>query len=148
MPIISDGLSSLKKTNGLFLLSRWISFCLGCAGLLYLLLSGAIQLIRNKRRIFEKPVWFSFLSIILLFVPIPFFFLQSFVSIGDLTIASLLLAVSTFLLPFGLLATAWFYLKNGMPKLYQKTDFVAFVFSFQWIVILAYWRLIPLRLWV
>jgi hypothetical protein len=88
------------------------------------------------------------LSIVLLFIPIPFFFLQSFISIGDLTIASLLLAISTFLLPFGLIATGWIYLKNGMPKPYQKTDFVAVLFSFQWLVVLVYWGLIPFRLWV
>jgi hypothetical protein len=147
-PIISDGISSLKKTNGLFLLSHWISFCLGCIGLLYLLVSGTIQFIRNKRRIFEKPVWFSFLSIVLLFVPIPFFFLQSFISIGDLTMASLLLGISTLFLPFGLVTTAWFYVKIGMPKLYHKTDFLAVIFALQWVAILAYWGLIPFRLWV
>jgi CubicO group peptidase (beta-lactamase class C family) len=147
-PIISDGLSSLRKINSLSLLLYWISFCLGCIGLVYLLLSGAVQLIKYKTHINTKPVWYSFLSIILLFVPVPFFLLQSFVSIGDLTAASLLLAISTFLLPFGLAATVWLYIKNGMPRLYHKTDFLAVLFSFQWIIVLAFWGLIPFLLWV
>jgi len=147
-PIISDGLSSLRKINSLLLLSHWISFCLGCIGLVYLLVSGVVQLIKYKTNIITKPVWFAFLSIALLFVPVPFFLLQSFVSIGDLTAASLLLAISTFLLPFGLAATGWLYIKNGMPKLYNKTDFLAVVFSFQWVILLAYWGLIPFILWV
>ena len=147
-PIISDGLSSLRKINNLALLSLWISFCLGLAGLLYLLISGFVQLVKHKRHFIKKPVWFSFLAIVLLFVPIPFFLLQSFVSIGDVTVASILLAISTFLLPFGLAASAWLYIKNGMPKFYGKADFLAVVFSFQWLLVLAYWGLIPFILWV
>ena len=148
MHIISDGLSSLRKINGIYLLSHWISFSLGIFGLAYLLISGTIQLIKYKRRIIEKPVWFSFLSIVLLFVPIPFFFLQSFVSIGDVTVASVMLAISTFLLPFGMIASAWLYVKNGMPRFYNKADFLAIVFSFQWVMTLAFWGLIPFLLWV
>jgi CubicO group peptidase (beta-lactamase class C family) len=148
VPIISDGLSSLRKINGVSLLCYWISFCLGAVGLVYLLGSGAVQLVKYKRHIIRKPVWFSFLSIALLFVPVPFFFLQSFVSIGDPTAASILLAISTLLLPFGLLATGWLYIKNGMPEFYNKTDFLAVVFSFQWVAVLAFWRLIPFILWV
>jgi len=146
-PIISDGLSSLKKINGLALLSLWISFCLGLIGLAYLLVSGFVQLIKYKRHFIKKPVRYSFLAIILLFVPVPFFLLQSFVSIGDVTVASVLLAISTFLLPFGLALSGWLYIKNGMPKFYGKADFLAVVFSFQWVVVLAYWGLIPFLLW-
>jgi hypothetical protein len=147
-PVISDGISSVKKTSGLALLGLWISFCLGCIGLLYLLMSGAIQLFKYKRHFINQPVRFSFLSIMLLFVPVPFFLLQSFVSIGDLTAASLLLALATFVLPFGLFASGWLYAKKGMPGLYKKADFLAVVFSFQWIAVLAFWNLIPFRLWV
>lgn len=148
MPIISDGISSLKKITRLSLLSLWISFCLGCIGLIYLLVSGAIQFFKYKRHIINQPVGFSFLSIILLFVPVPFFLLQSFVSIGDQTFASVLLAISTFLLPFGLIASGWLYIKNGMSGLYRKADFLAVVFSFQWIGVLAFWGLIPFLLWI
>jgi hypothetical protein len=146
-PIISDGLSSLRKINSLSLLGHWISFCLGCIGLVYLLVSGVIQLIKYKTHIITKPVWYSFLSIVLLFVPVPFFLFQSFVSIGDLTVASMLLAISTFLLPFGFIASGWFYIKNGMPKFYNKTDFLAMIFSLQWVIVLGYWGLIPFILW-
>jgi hypothetical protein len=98
-----------------------------------LLISGVVQLVKFKTNIITKPVRFAFLSVILLFVPVPFFLLQSFVSIGDLTAASLLLAISTFLLPFGLAASGLLYIKNGMPKFYDKTDFLAVAFSLQWV---------------
>lgn len=147
-PIISDGFASIRKINGFRLLCHWISFCLGCLGLIYLLISGFIHLAKFKTKIITKPVRFAFLSIVLLFVPVPFFLSQSFVSIGDLTAASLLLAISTFLLPFGLAASAWLYIKNGMLKFYDKTDFLAVAFSLQWIIVLAFWGLIPFILWV
>ena len=147
-PIISDGLSSIRKINSFSLLSLWISFCFGVFGLLYLFGSGVIQIVKYKRHIINKPIWFSFLSIILLFVAVPFFLLQSFVSIGDVTIASVILAISTFLLPFGLIVSGWLYVKNGMPKFYNKIDFLAIVFSFQWVVFLSFWGLIPFLLWV
>jgi CubicO group peptidase (beta-lactamase class C family) len=147
-PIISDGFSSLRKINGVYLLCHWVSFCLGVFGLLYLLVSGAIQLVKYQRRVIKKPVWFSFVSLLLLFVPIPFFLLQSFVSIGDLTMASIMLAAATCLLPFGLITSAWLYVKNGMPGIYNKTDFLAIIFSIQWTATLAFWGLIPFLLWV
>lgn len=147
-PIVSDGLSSLRRVNTFALLSLWVSFCLGAFGLAYLLVSGAVQLFKYKKRILEKPVAVSFLSIVLLFVPVPFLHLQSFVSIGDMTVASMLLAITTFILPFGFAASARLYLKNGMPQLYNKADFLAVVFSFQWVVVLAYWGLIPFLLWM
>lgn len=147
-PIISDGLSSLRKINGSFLLGLWIGFCLGGLGLIYLLVSGAVQLIKFKSRFVKKPVRWAFLAIIMLFVPIPFFFLQSFVSIGDPTFASVLLAISTFLFPLGLAAAGVSYIRNGMPFVYQKADFLAIVFSIQWMLTLAAWGLIPFLLWV
>lgn len=147
-PVISDGLSSLKKINGLHLLCRWISFSFGIIGLAFLLVSGAVQLIKYKRGVIKKSVFPAFLSIVFLFVPIPFFLLQSFVSIGDATVASVMLAISTFLLPFGLIASALLYVKNGMPRYFEKADFLAVVFSFQWIIVLVFWGLIPFLLWL
>lgn len=148
MPVISDGLFSLRKINDFTLLCLWISFCFGLIGLSYLLISGFGQLIKYKRQFIKKPVLFSFLAIVLLFVPMPFFLLQSFVSIGDLTVASAALAISTFLLPFGLALSGGLYIKKGMPKFYNWADFLAVLFSFQWVLVLAYWGLIPFILWV
>ena len=146
-PVISDGLSSLKKINGLHLLFRWISFSFGLIGLAFLLVSGIIQLIKYKKGVTKKPLFPAFLSIVLLFVPVPLFLMQSFVSIGDATVASIMLAISTFLLPFGLIASALLYVKNGMPRYYDKADFLAVIFSFQWVIVLAFWGLLPFLLW-
>ena len=148
IPIISDGLSSLKKINGIYLLFRWISFSFGLIGLAFLLVSGVIQLFKYKRNIIKNPILPAFLSIVFLFIPVPFFLLQSFVSIGDITPASVMLAIFTFLLPFGLIASAWLYVKNGMPRFFDKADFLAIIFLFQWVIVLAFWGLIPFFLWV
>lgn len=146
-PVISDGLSSLKKINGFYLLCLWTSFVCGVIGLLFLLASVAIRLFIDKGGIIINPVFPAFLSIMLLFIPIPFFLFQSFISIGDLTLAGGMSAIVTLILPFGLLASAWLYFKNGTPGYFEKLNFLAIAFSFQWVLVLAFWGLIPLILW-
>jgi len=145
---ISDGFSTYKEINTTYLLIYWSSFLLGCAGLIYLLISGIIQFFKFRKQIIKQPVWFSFLSITLLLVPIPFFFMQPFVSLGDITAASVILAISTCILPLGLFISGIQHLKNGMPKLYNKIDFIAITFSIQLLIVFIFWGLIPFRLWI
>lgn len=145
---ISDSFSTHKKVSGYYLLAHWISFTLGCIGLIYLFFLGVFQTVRAKKQIFTNPIFGSFLAILLLLVPIPFFFFQSFVALGDQTTASLLLFISTIVLPIGLLYSFVQYLKKGLSSLKNKLNFIAIIFSLQWIVVLFAWGLIPFRLWI
>ena len=53
----------------------------------------------------HKPEAPAFLAILALLIPVPFFLNQSFMALGDLTLASGLLAAVTLLLPVGMLWT-------------------------------------------
>ena len=147
-PFISDGFSSNKKVSGYYLLAHWISFVLGCIGLVYLFFLGIIQTVKTKKQILTNPILGSFLAILLLLVPIPFFIFQSFAALGDQTTASLLLFISTCFLPLGLLYSLVKYSKSGLSSLKNKFNFVALIFSLQWIIVLLIWGLIPFRLWI
>jgi CubicO group peptidase (beta-lactamase class C family) len=145
---ITDGFSTYKKVSGYYLLGHWISFILGSIGLLFLLLSGIFQAIRSKRLIFSNPIFPSFLTILILLIPIPFFYFQSFAALGDKTFASILLFISTCFLPLGLMLSVIQYLKNGLSSLKNKFGFTATVLALQWVFMLFAWGLIPFRLWV
>ena len=145
---ISDGFSSLRKIDGLVILLYWISFFLGSISLIYILVSGIVQSFIFKIKIFSKPIAWVFLTILFLLLSSSLLFLQTFVTLGDVTPGSMMLAISTILLPLGLLLSAWHHFKDRQFSFYSKMDFVAVVFSLQFILVLAFWGLIPFRLWV
>ena len=144
---ISDAFSTHRKVSGYYLVAHWISFILGCIGLLILFFSGFFQMMKSKKRIVSNPIFASFLATILILLPMPFFFLQSFVALGDKTIASILLFFASCFLPIGLAFSFGYYLKNGILSLKNKLNFIAIILAFQWIVVLFTWGLIPFRLW-
>ncbi len=145
---ISDGFSTLRKVSGYYLLAYWVSFALGCIGLIFLLFSAIFQAVRSKKQILLNPIFASFLATLFLLVPIPFFFFQSFVALGDKTTASLLLFISTCFLPLGFIFSFVQYLRNGLSSLINKFNFIAIILALQWIVVLFIWGLIPFRLWI
>ncbi|MCE7039670.1 serine hydrolase [Dyadobacter sp. CY312] len=144
----SDGFSTHKKINGFYLLAHWISFALGGFGLIYLLISGVVQTIKSPKQIFSKSISGGFVGVICLLIPIPFFLRQSFVALGDQNVASVLLFISTAILPVGLAISVIQFLKKGTPKWQDRMALAAVLFSLQWLLVLLYWNLIPFRLWV
>lgn len=116
--------------------------------MVYLLFSGIYQVFKFKNQFGEQPIFWMFLTIIILLSSIPFLLTQSFVQMGDKTIASALLFISTSMLPFGLLASFGHQLKIGMPKILNKIDFLAILFSLQWTIVLFFSGLIPFRIWI
>jgi hypothetical protein len=89
-----------------------------------------------------------FLSIACLIIPIPFFLTQPFIASGDLTAASFLTAVVTGFLPLAMLFGCWKYFKNGINERKKKFELLAVISVLQWVIVLSFWGLIPLRLWV
>ncbi|MFY7912981.1 MAG: serine hydrolase domain-containing protein [Emticicia sp.] len=144
---ISDAFSTHQKVSGYYLLAHWISFILGCIGLLILFFSGIFQMMKSKKRVVSNPIFASFMATILLLLPMPFFFLQSFVALGDKTVASMLLFFASCFLPIGLAFSFGYYLKNGIFSPKNKLNFIALILALQWIVVLFAWNLIPFRLW-
>jgi hypothetical protein len=89
-----------------------------------------------------------FLSVCSLFIPIPFFLTQPFIALGDFTAASFLTALVTGFLPLAMLFGCWKYFKNGISGRKKKFGLLTLISVLQWIIVLSFWGLIPLRLWV
>ena len=147
-PLITDGFVTYERTNIFYLIFLWMSLIAGCLGLLFILIAGIIRFIRKRKAFIKEPLSAPFLSVCSLLIPIPFFLNQSFIALGDLTAASFLTAIVTGLLPLAMLFGCWKYFNNGVPGLMKKVELIAVVSVLQWVAVLSFWGLIPLRLWV
>jgi CubicO group peptidase (beta-lactamase class C family) len=146
--LITDGFVTYEKSNVFYLLSLWISLIVGCLGLLFILFDGIIQFIRKRKAFIREPLWVPFLSVLALFIPMPFFLTQSFIALGDLTAASFLTALVTGFLPLAMLFGCWKYFKNGISEHKKKLELFAVISVLQWVIVLSFWGMIPFRLWV
>lgn len=148
IPLMSDGYRTYKRINPVVIYGHWLSLSLGLIGILWFLLSGMVTLIRQGKAGFIKPKVIAMIGVLGLLVPIPFFFTQSFMALGDRTLASMLLAGATILLPLTMLVTPGLIFLN---KARNKTDtlhIIAAVAVLQWCGVLYYFDMLPLRLWV
>jgi CubicO group peptidase (beta-lactamase class C family) len=147
-PLITDGFVTYERVSFFYLLFLWISFIVGCLGLLFILIAGLIRLIRKRKAFIREPLFVPFLSICCLFIPLPFFLNQSFIAMGDLTAASLLTAIVTGFLPLAMIFGCWRYFKTALPERKHRFELLAMVSALQWIIALGFWGMIPFRLWV
>ena len=144
---LSDGFSTFRKTSSAYLIAHWASAALGLLGLGWFFLLGIFSLVRLRWETIRRPGAPATIATFSLLTPIPFFFAQSFVALGDRTIASGLLSFVTLLLPLGMLATvmlsfrAWRVTRSGF------TSFLPAVLVLQWCAVLFVNGLLPLRLW-
>lgn len=146
--LFSDGFKTYEKVSSSYLFAHWASISLGIAGLVWILLAGAISAIREPRKMMQRPQAPAFAATMLLLAPIPFFMTQSFMALGDFTTASVLLAIVTLLLPIGMLWTlvrARNALRQSPMNLLHG---LAALFVLQWCAVLFSAGMLPLRLWI
>lgn len=148
--ILSDGLHSYERASMLRMLVLWGSLALGAAGLLYVPLVGAY---RAARRTLGRGdhLFAPLLSLLSLLLPLPFFYFQSCLRLGDVTLASVLLALATGALPLAMaygLARCWrSFGASAETGTLAKWDWVALLAALQLLLVLAWWGLLPLRMW-
>ncbi|PVX36985.1 serine hydrolase domain-containing protein [Janthinobacterium sp. 78] len=148
--VLSDGLRSYERVSMLRMLVLWGSLALGAAGLLYVLVVGVWR--AALRRLGRGDHLFApLLSLLALLLPLPFFYFQSYLRLGDVTIASVLLALVTGALPLSMafgLARCWRSRGTAAESgSWAKWDWVALLAALQLLLVLAWWGLLPLRLW-
>jgi hypothetical protein len=136
--VLTDGLRSYRRVPAGHLGALWVSLAVGVLGLLVILALGGYRLAR-RRIARSHSLFVPFLATAALAIPIPFFFSQSFLALGDLTVASGLLAVATTALPLAMIV--------GLARRPGRLEAVAMVGVLQWCGVLAVWGLLPLRLW-
>ncbi len=145
--VISTGLQSYQRTSLSKLALLWASLAAGMAGLAWLLIAGAIRLVVAPRQAISRPMFVPLLGVVALLVPLPFFLRQSFLQLGDLTVASGLLFAVTLLLPAAMLVGLAMGYRRRPSSAATALDLVAMLAVLQWTLVLACWGLLPLRLW-
>ncbi len=144
--VISDGLSTFEQVSRWRMAALWASLAAGLSGLVYLVLAGVLRTVRRRLRS-SDPLFVPFLSAVALVLPVPFFLGQSFLQLGDLTVASALLAVVTAVLPLAMLVGLGLYFRRRPAGAVAVLDGLAMLAVFQWAIVLAAWGLMPLQLW-
>lgn len=145
--LVSDGFLTYEKVSTAYLTAHWISILLGLAGLGWILVSGSISLVRHRINVIYRPEAPAFVASVLLFAPIPFFMTQSFMALGDFTLASALLAMVTLLLPIGMFFTIIRARKQWKVSRIAQLHGIAAVFVLQWCAVLLAEGMLPFRLW-
>ncbi|GAB3201964.1 CubicO group peptidase (beta-lactamase class C family) [Pontibacter aydingkolensis] len=144
---ITTGLSTIRKTNGLYILLGWLSIAAGLAGIIFLLFSWLYKLITLRKESWRHPLVWHFIAVAIILSAMLFLLNQSFVSLGDKTSGSVLLATGTFLLPALTAVSTYKFLRSDLSTLVAKVDLLALVFVLQLTVVLFLNGLIPLMLW-
>ena len=144
--VISTGLQSWEQVSLLELLPLWASLAAGVLGMGWLLLAGAAGLVARRGAVLPTTV-VPFVGIVALLVPLPFFYRQSFLQLGDLTLASGSLAAVTLLLPLTMLVGLGLSLRRRPWGAKAIADVVAMLAVLLCSALLAWWGLLPLRLW-
>lgn len=144
--VISTGTQSYQRVPLWYPALLWISLAAGMLGASWLLLSGALVLL-TPRRALHRAVLIPFAALFALLLPLPFFLRQSFLQLGDLTLASGLLAAVTAMLPLSMLGGLVLALRRRPWSLRTRIDVIAMLSVLQWTVVLTAWGLLPLRLW-
>ncbi|MEO6076523.1 MAG: serine hydrolase domain-containing protein, partial [Dokdonella sp.] len=144
--VISTGTQTFAQIAPWRLVLLWASLVAGGVGLVWLLLSG---LSRAVARYLDSthPVAIPLIGILMLLLPLPFFWSQSFLQIGDLTWASGLLAIVTALLPLAMIVGLVMHFRRRTHGAMAMVDSLAMVAVVQLSLVLAISGLLPLRLW-
>ncbi len=143
---LSDGLKTFKQGSALTLGLYWLSLIFGLIGLLYIFLVGIIRAIKREKAGFDRIKW-VFLNLLLFSLPSYLFVKQSFLQFGDITPASVTLALLSGILPLTLLFSLWVCLRGNLHSKIIKLDVVAIVFSTQFILVLTHRGLLPIIFW-
>ena len=139
--VLSDGLHNYTQTSWAAMLGLWSGAALGMAGLLYVLLAGLWQAGRRRMRR-SSALFLPLCAVLALLLPLPFFFNQSLLQLGERTPASLLLALVSGLLPLGIGAGLVAAARQRAAR-----DGAALLAALHWLLVLAAWDLLPLALW-
>lgn len=145
--VLSDGLHSYEQAPLTRMVLLWASLAAGLLGLVYVFLFGLGRALTGRMQR-SSTLFLPFLAIIALIIPVPFFFQQSFLQLGDVTAASVLLAMVTGLLPLAMTIGLVVGLRRRALGVIDMLDMAAVVGVLQWMIVLAIWNLLPLRLWM
>jgi CubicO group peptidase (beta-lactamase class C family) len=144
---LSDGYQTHERIGLGRIVPLWISAAAGVLGLAYLLVTGLARLARRSLAP-GHPVFAPLASVLLLMAAAALFTRQSMLQLGDATLVNVSLAAATGALPFAMIFGLG---RQGAARRrgwFATLDALAMAGVLQWAVVLAWWGLVPLRLWV
>lgn len=144
--VLSTGLQNHERIATWKLAALWLSLALTVLGLLWVWFAGMARLLARRLR-WRTPVFVPVMGTLALALPLPFFLAQSFVQLGDVTPASVLLAGATALLPLAMLVGLAQQFRARPHGIVASLDNLAMLSVLQGCAVLAAWGLLPLRLW-
>lgn len=144
--LISDGVKTLKKIQGLKILGITLSLFLGITAIIYLFVLSSIDLIRYQLNFKNKPHFWVFIAILFLVISIIAIAAQPFMNLGNFNLASMLLFLATLLLPIFSILSIILTLKNERSYL-RTVRFWAMVFMLQFCALLMMNNLLPVTMW-
>lgn len=147
--VVSDGLRTLERVSAASVWGLWLSAGVGVVALAYLLFLGAFRSVMALRRgeLRNEPLRWPVLCLLLLVMAPGLYLTQSFLAIGDPTLANVTMASLSAVLPVALLLGAVQRVRAGLGTLRALLDLGAIAGLLQWYAVLAAWGLAPLVLW-
>lgn len=146
-PVISDAFHSFDKVSPAFAYWHVGVLLAGLAGVMCIVLIGIFNAIVNLKQFRQSTVFPAFCGVIALTLPIPVFFTQSFMTLGDFTPASGLLAVVTTTLPLAMLWTLFRAYKNSSRGKLSLATGIAAAFVLLWWLDMASFGQVPFLMW-
>ncbi len=144
--VLSDGLHSYERISPVRIILAWTSMAAGLVGLAYVLATGLVRALLRRMPL-NDPMLLPLLGTAALAIPIPLFYHQSFLQLGDRTVASGTLALVTAALPLALLFGLISRFRQGTRGALPRSDATALVAALQWVVVLVLAGLVPFRIW-
>ena len=143
---LSDGLKTFTQVSVITLVLYWASLIFGLIGLFYIFLVGLIRIIKRDKVSFVRIKW-GFINLLLFSLPIYLYVQQSFLQFGDITAASVLLAIFSGILPLTLLFSLWISVRENLQSKLTKLDVVAIMISVQFVLVLVARGQLPIIFW-
>ena len=112
--------------------------------LTYIFIYGGYVFVTRFNNVVNEPIAITFTMYLAFVLPLPFFATQSFIHIGDVNTASVLLAIASVIAPVMCLLACIQYIRIAHNSKWNLLAITAFL---QWQLVLMYWGFIPLRLW-
>lgn len=144
--LISDGVKTLKKVNGLSIIAIGLSLLLGIFALIYLFFLGMIKLVVYQLDFKTQPIFWIFIAMLILFISIAFISTQPFMHIGNLNTGNALLFLATLILPLFTIVSFLLMIKKG-KKVLRNLSFWATILVLQFCMLLLVNNLLPIIMW-
>ncbi len=143
---LTTGAMTLKKISGWKIFLTIISVVLGIVAIILLIFGLIINLCRRQWKYLRSPAMFCSLTLILLILSLFVVSGIDVIRIGNKALPTMLLYVSTFLLPVGSLASLIGY-GSTLSKNIKHVDFWLVVLVSQFVITLWLYNLIPFATW-